>query len=496
MKKAIACQLLIAISAFAVPAQSTAHDPFGSSKGAYEDFKRRTKERYDDFKKKVNDRYADFMRRSWERYAALAGIPVPEDDVKPIPPVVLPPAPIDEDKPIEDRNLEIKKTPIESPPEPIEQPQPIAPVKEDPKPSEKYNEFFWYGNRMRVREIPNFHISVPREDAVATAWSYLDDNSNNLLYDCLNLRDRLNLCDWAYLSVLNALSESMMGKGSNEATLLMAYLYCQSGYSMRIAFDGPRLVMLFGSDHIIYNKIYYKLGNEYFYPYNNDAKTLNIFDAAFPNEKRMSLMIDCLPELEKSITEERIISSERYEDMKAGVRVNKNIIDFFNSYPTSEINSNKMTRWAMYARTPLCKEATSSLYPTLRKHIEGKTQLQAANMLLNWVQTGFVYEYDDKVWGGDRAFFGDETLFYPYCDCEDRSILFSHLVRDLLGLNVALVYYPGHLATAVAFTDNVSGDYIMINNRKFIVCDPTFINAPVGRTMSGMENSKAEVIVL
>ena len=115
------------------------------------------------------------------------------------------------------------------------------------------------------------------------------------------------------------------------------------------------------------------------------------------------------------------------------------------------------------------------------------------NMCL--VCRGVVYEYDDKVWGGDRAFFAEESLYYPYCDCEDRSILFSRLVRDLMGLKVLLVYYPGHLATAVCFTDNVIGDYISLNNQKYVVCAPTYIGAPVGATMPEMDNSKAKVIL-
>ena len=117
-------------------------------------------------------------------------------------------------------------------------------------------------------------------------------------------------------------------------------------------------------------------------------------------------------------------------------------------------------------------------------------------MLLNFVQTAFVYEYDDKVWGDDRAFFAEETLYYPYADCEDRSILFSRLVRDLLGLKVVLVYYPGHLATAVHFTDHVTGDYIQLNGQRFTVCDPTYIGAPVGATMPSMDNGEAKVILL
>ena len=76
------------------------------------------------------------------------------------------------------------------------------------------------------------------------------------------------------------------------------------------------------------------------------------------------------------------------------------------------------------------------------------------------------------------------------------AILFSRLVRDLLGLKVLLVYYPGHLATAVCFTDNVTGDYISLNNQKYVVCDPTYIGAPVGATMPDMDNSSAKVILL
>lgn len=112
------------------------------------------------------------------------------------------------------------------------------------------------------------------------------------------------------------------------------------------------------------------------------------------------------------------------------------------------------------------------------------------------MQTAFVYEYDDKVWGGDRAFFPEETLYYPYCDCEDRSILFTRLVRDLLGLKCILVYYPGHLAAAVCFTDSVSGDYIMLDGDRFTICDPTYIGAPVGLTMPDMDNQRAKVILL
>lgn len=107
------------------------------------------------------------------------------------------------------------------------------------------------------------------------------------------------------------------------------------------------------------------------------------------------------------------------------------------------------------------------------------------------------YGLDDDIWGYDRAFFPDESWNYPKSDCEDHAIHFSRLVRDLLGLEVALVYYPGHLAAAVAFTDgSATGDYIESNGKRWIVCDPTYFYADVGRTMPGEDNSSATLIYL
>jgi hypothetical protein len=136
------------------------------------------------------------------------------------------------------------------------------------------------------------------------------------------------------------------------------------------------------------------------------------------------------------------------------------------------------------------------LYPPLKKVISGMSEKEAVEVLLNWVQTSFEYKLDNQVWGGDRAFFAQETLYYPYCDCEDRAILFSRLVRDIVGLDIVLLCYPGHLATAVAFNDNVNGDYLTYKNRRYVVCDPTYINAGVGRTMPGMNNREAQLIAL
>jgi hypothetical protein len=57
-----------------------------------------------------------------------------------------------------------------------------------------------------------------------------------------------------------------------------------------------------------------------------------------------------------------------------------------------------------------------------------------------------------------------------------------------------LLHYPGHLATAVRFNGAVQGDYLMIDGKKFLVCDPTYIGAPIGMAMDGYKQVQAKVV--
>ena len=331
---------------------------------------------------------------------------------------------------------------------------------------------------------------------MASAWEILSGKGyDNTIRDCLELRIRHQLNDWAYLRMLDRVAQACVGNG-NEATLLLAYLYCQSGYKMRLGMEGDKLRLLYASKHAIYDTVYFDVGGESFYLYGREAERLTVCEASFPKETSLSLWIPQAMNLADRRSEARTLTSERYPDFRMTVSVNRNLIDFMNDYPSSMIEDHFMTRWAMYANTPLEGGLRGELLPQFRNLLQGMGQKEAVERLLNWVQTAFVYEYDDKVWGGDRAFFAEESLYYPYCDCEDRSILFTRLVRDLLGLRCILVYYPGHLASAVEFTENVQGDFIQLGGNRFVVCDPTYIGAPIGRTMSGMDNETATVILL
>jgi hypothetical protein len=490
-------KLFISIVCVLAPVGVEAQNDYDSFKqrmeNEFSNFRDTHEKEFEAFRKKVNDEYSEFLKKAWNSYDKEKPIPKPKDNN--IPPKVYPKK--DEgNKPINNPiPIDIVVTPVKPQP----QPTPIVPIEEKPEPVVNYLSFGFFGTTLKVRFDDNqrFRLGNCDKTNIANVWKRLSsDNYNNLINDCLNIRSTNKLCDWAYLLMLKNLTEKIFNGKSNESTLLMAYIYCQSGYKMRLAANGSNLVMLYSSAHMIYDKPYWTIDNERYYVFDSKVSQLNICNAAYPEEKSLSLYIPTEQLLANNTSQTRDLCSKRYPYVKAEVCTNKNLINFYNTYPTSSINNDFGTRWAMYANTPLSLDAKRTLYPSLLQAIDNKPQLEAVNRILNFVQTALVYEYDDKVWGYDRAFFPDETLYYPYCDCEDRAILFSRIIRDLLHLDVVLIYYPGHLASAVKFTANVTGDYIMVNNEKYVICDPTYINAPVGETMSGMDNTKAKVIVL
>ncbi|MBO5264169.1 MAG: hypothetical protein J6B18_07945 [Bacteroidaceae bacterium] len=485
----------------------------------FEEYKRRFKSMFEthkkvqacgfeEYRKRLNAEYALYMRQAWSEYNVNPAKPVPQRK-EPIGPVVKTPReqselvkPIPEKKPIAEpgKPVEEHENEVQLPFDNIVVPdksiRPLAPVispeTKPVLPTVPGHTFSYYGMVCKIAGMNSTHsfsLKGVKEDDVADAWEILSgENYLPILSQCDDYRKKLNLCDWGYVRFLQEMTTNFFSVSqNNEAVLLQIYLLVQSGYKVRMArTDDNRLVMLIPIEHDVYNYSYLTVDGISYYVIDKrgTAKTFYLYNRAFSKEISLSLYMPSPPILQVAGVKTTIRTLTSKKDVSVTIETDKNIIDFYNDYPIS-------SQWGYYSMASLSENIKQGLYPILQKYMKGLSKVQSVDLLLNFVQTAFEYKTDGEQFGYERPLFGDETLYYPYCDCEDRSILFSIFVRDLLGLDVVLLNYPNHLSTAVKFDEDVNGDHVILDGDKYVICDPTYIGAGIGDAMPSSRNKSA-----
>ena len=377
---------------------------------------------------------------------------------------------------------------------------------------DKVISFQLYGSDLQVHFDASKRVKVKKNDSlkVVKCVEWLSSVTDETLKDCLKLKEEMNLCDWAYLKLLEKLSKASLGD-TNEATLMMTVLLNRSGYETKLACQGPKtLRMLYCPDATIFQTNYLYKDNKWYYMYgSSDTTTVNLLALEMPKGKKMSMRINGDQKFAVNLSEPRTVMSLKNEDFSFTFQVNKNLIDFYDDLPVFYFNDDFMTRWTAMANVPLDEHLQNTLIKEMKEKLAGLSQQDAVQQLLSWVQgktdlkmkdpnqNSFLYAYDDDVWGYDRSFYAEETLFYPYNDTEDRSILLSRLIRDVLGLKVLFIYYPGHTALAVCITDaDVKGAYVVKDGMHFVICDPSYIGSDVGEEMPNVKELEKTVRLL
>ena len=294
---------------------------------------------------------------------------------------------------------------------------------------------------------------------------------------------------------------------------MAAMLLNKSGFAVRLAWEKDKtLRLLYNADTLVCDVNCLDIdGKRYFlYGIANSAVTadMKVVNNGWKG-KPVSMRINGEQKFAIKLTEPRTVTSFNNKDFTFTFQVNKNLVDFYGDMPAVIFDNDFMTRWTSMANVPLEKRLQDTLVKDMKKKLKGLSQREAVQMLLSWIlgkvdfegkeqrPETFLFRYDEDVWGKDRAFYAEETLYYPWCDAEDRSILMSRLVRDVLGLRVVFIYYQEHTAIGVCFTDeDVKGAYVVKEGMHFVICDPTYIGSNIGEEMPSMKDKEKTVRIL
>ncbi len=486
----------------------------------FEAFRQQQQQTFDAYKQQQQElfkAYEESMRREWEEFTVQAKMNMnlrPEPRRQPVRPAgmemenrLMPVAEVmgsvsalnrkaggnlDEEIP-EDFFADLEDF-LEDDDEPRPEPEPAPNTLTIGAESPSAFQFSYLGSLCRVRMGREFAFTLNGvdENCCADAWKKLAQaDIKALSNDCKALKQAMRMGDWGYLGLLNALGNAYYGNG-DKSVLFSFMMLVYEGYRVKICRMGSHLALMVGVEETVYGYSFVTIdGLRHYILKTDEATQCYVVNMPEGGTKLFSSELSSVPALayEGAPYREIRVQDKDGRMLSAKIKPNKNLMRYYSALPQTD-------RWNYYVYTSLSREVKYALYPLLRKGIEGKSEVEAVNFLLHFIQDGFEYQTDDEQFGYERPLFGDESFFYPYTDCEDRAILLSILTADLLGLDVVLVEYDNHLSTAIRFNEEVSGAYFQLDDGKYFCCDPTYIGADVGESMPAYADKSARIIRL
>ncbi len=455
-----------------------------------DDFQKWLKKDQQSFQKFVEEEdraFADFLKKDWQAFNTRQGIRA----FKKPKPATVPTAP----KKTVPQPVAPARKPVPLPPAPPK-PQPIVPKPPVTTPSLKTVSFDYYSQQvvLPAQKKVKLSISVPLNNRqIANAWLALAAQNNNpLLQQLRSYRQNLALNDWGFVKLVHQAACQLSANEPMDCMLYTWFLLNKLGYNAKLAFRKDRIFLLLPSSDVMYERPFVVINQQkfYFITFNGmpdlTGKILTYRGSYQKAEKPLALAIRRLPHLPQTV-EKRVVRFE-YDGKSYAVplQFDGEVVRYFKNYPQTNLK--------LYFQAPASSYLKYSLLNSLREIVRDKDEWQAANILLRFVQTGFKYQTDDQQFGHEKYMLPDETVYYPSCDCEDRAVLFAYLVRNLLGLEVIGLDYPNHVATAVRFHSEIPGKTIVYQGKRFVICDPTYINADVGMVMPEFKNTAPKII--
>lgn len=456
---------------------------------AYEDFINQRTAEFENWRDKANAEFTSYLEKAWEEFMVQTGRKDPIGEVP--------------EQPEYYGKTASESSNAHGMPSDVEMGFPEAmldmPIYASMNSSESNVDLDFFGfpemvpfsSSMKLDEV------IAKEKSVAQAWEQLSNSEYMPTVEAINgMKDRYGLNDWAVYTLVKKISEAVYDESDvNQMVVTQMFLLSQMKYKVRTGSVGDELVMLIPFAEQIYQVQYItdKELDMYIFGYSplGTNTPLYTFTQDFSmGEKLISLAFTQQMHVGGDMQYKKVnlpLWSEILgEDFS--VPINKPYVEFTYDYPQSDLLT--------YHHSVVDTQTSKAVLRGVRLKIikDGMTDEEAVAYILNLVQNGFEYKTDYEMFGRAKPLFIEESLYYGANNCKDRVLIFSWLVKKTLGLETVMLGYPNHVACGVAFDKPVDGDTFSFEGVEYTMCDPTFINAPIGATMPKYRNTPPTIV--
>ena len=448
---------------------------------SFENFKRSQAKSFQTYKDERDNAFNKYLKQHWKAYSVQDSMTLYE---KPKPKEIIP-AKVKKVRSVGPKiSIKIKKAIQES--AIIKKPVIV--------PKHKDIQFDFYGSHLEFN-IPNgikkANFYPQSQKGVVNFFSAAASSEYEIFIDKIqNVCKTMNLNDWGiYLLVLKI--SNMAYTNQDNSRLLSWFIFNKMGYAVKIGLAKKHVVLMHYSKKIIYSTPNYNFDKKNYYVVSDYAKgeigRIFSYKQNYPGSiKPLDLSLKTLPALPSDMRNKTLEFKQFGQAYSVTFEYNKNLIDFMATYPQVDYET--------YFNAPIDSRTYETIALGLKKYIDGKKASDAINFVLNFVQKAFIYERDNEQFGREKVMFAQETLYFDKSDCEDRAVLFSYLVKELFGVSVLGVKYKDHMTTALNVP--IEGDKVKVGSRKFVLADPTYINASVGMSMPKYKSRKPQSYIV
>lgn len=485
------CRLfaILFLSVLVMPARAQV-DPFEDLQNQiindFNDFQKKTAAAFNSFVDGNDKAFSDFLRQAWSDFSAQAEFK-PDSAPKPVEQPVVDPV-------VTDQPVEIVVEPMLDDNTIHVSPEiPLIEKTVDPPAGLASASVSFYGLDFGFEYDPALKTALAHPvspEAVADSWDKLCAADHYpLINQLLEFGVYNNFNDWAYYVLVRKVAREINNGDTNEARLLTWFLLSKSRYKAKLGYSGDKVYVLVAANDKIFSTSHFLFENLQYYCFDEKVSYVKTIEKDYPDAVHvMGLSLDEAINLGYEPVEKDFTFSYLGYPRTFTLAYNRHHIDFYQEYPMIDVKGHLDA-----VPSAIAKESVKRSFVPM---LEGKSEYDAVGFLLAFVQHAFPYKTDPEQFGDEKFFFPEELLFFPFSDCEDRSALFAWLVKELLGSEVIGLKYPGHIATAVLLGSEVKGDKVAYGGTEYLICDPTFINAPPGMCMPEYETITPGVILL
>ena len=460
----------------------------------YEQWKKKEEASFQAYVEERDKEFARFLQHEWKQMQVMNGLVTDETPKPPDIPVY---------KPVQETLPPAGQTPqtvVLLPSEPIKETQ--VPRAEEPRIDAEKNrnhaKLLFYGLPVDIGYDDAVKVPLGQsvdKESISRFWENISRaNYRDVLQQMTFYRHEMNLNDWGLLELVHAVGKEINHE-ENDAILFTWFMASKAGYETKVGYSGKQVCLLTATRNTLYAVPYFTFAGtkQRYYVAGLDPgwkladEKIYTYDGSYPEAAHpVEFSVLAPPRMDKTSLSKTLKFSYSGERHDVPVRISRDAVRFFEYYPQANFE--------VYFDALPSTEATASLLDALRPLVRGKSEKEAVNLLLRFVQTAFRYKTDHEQFGREKPLFPDATLYYEYSDCEDRAVLFAYLVRTLTGLEVVGLDYPGHIATAVRFSDDIRGDALTYQGKKLVICDPTYENADAGCCMPAFKGTEPKII--